>query len=52
MKWGITLRENGVRRIYETSGEGFEELIKELKSILSLCAHSNYISIQIDYEER
>ena len=52
MKWGITLYENGVRKVYENSGEGLEELMKELKGVLSLCAHSNYISIQIDYEER
>jgi len=51
MMWGILVTKNGVIREYENSGEGLDQLLEEIRSVLA--GADGYIRVQIDiYGER
>jgi len=50
MKWGLTVRRNGVIKEYEMSGEGLGELLKMIRSILTEIT-GKYVDVEIDVYE-
>ncbi|MHA1506359.1 MAG: hypothetical protein ACTSR0_04120 [Candidatus Asgardarchaeia archaeon] len=51
MKWGLTVRKDGVVREYEDSGEGLDKLLKTIRSVLTEVV-GEYVDVSIDvYEE-